>query len=486
MRRSFRTPRLRTILMLLFLGSLSVLLAVSIIAIQALLPAFYETQSKKTMVCAYETICQQGLDATGQANLEVMAQLERENLSIVLFDPASSRVFYTSHIEEAYLSDISIWLADYLTEALEAVPERYLIEIATPNETTTAGVPVRYGSSLCLGGWVGTYLVSITMPLESVRQTADISIRLMAEIALSIMVAALVVVAVVSSRVTVPLGDMTKAAHQIAALDFSQKCAVTGGRELRELAHSINRMSDRMQGYIQQLHDEIAEKDRSNLARKNLIANLSHDLKTPIGLVAGYAEGLSAGMARTPEQVREYCDIILDETARMNSIISRMLELSRLESGTVTLVPESLDLTELLEAILSHFSHLAQWDQITVHTDLEPALLVTADEFALEQVLTNLIQNAISHISGERIVRLRAHRRGESVRVEVENTAEPIPPEELSRLWDSFYRRDRSRTRRGSEAGLGLAVVRGNLELMGAPYGVYLVEDGICFWLELR
>jgi len=166
-------------------------------------------------------------------------------------------------------------------------------------------------------------------------------------------------------------------------------------------------------------------------------------------------------------------------------MIARMLELSRLESGTVELEPIELDLSELLEEILSHFALTAQKESITVHTDLEPELLVMADEYALEQVLTNLIQNAMTHLEGARIVRVSARRQGKVHRVEVFNTAEPIPPEVLAHLWDIFYRRERARTRRGNEAGLGLAVVRTNLELMDAPYGVENVEDGILFWLEL-
>ncbi len=476
--------RLRTML-LLCMGCLCSLLVVTVAAMHLLFPRFYRLRMENNLERAYETISWSGFTPDGGVDLGVIARLERENLSLLIFQPETGEVDYNSRIGAKYLDQMVAWQSEHLRAQLSGAERGYVVEVIEPNEVTTAGVPVEYGGTLYLGGRTGDRMVVITTPLESLEQTAQIGIGFMAAVCICLMFATLVIVGIASRSVTKPLAEMTGVARQIADLDFSQRCAESGSVEQRAMARSINSLSDRLQGYIHQLQAEIAEKSRSETARKELVANLSHDLKTPIGLVAGYAEGLAAGMARTPEQVQEYCTIILDETARMNSMILRMLEVSRLESGTIVLHPEPLELGELLEAILSHFTLVAQREQIEVRQSWRRPLTVRADEFALEQVLTNLIQNAMTHLSGARQVSVRAYAIGGAVRVEVQNSAEPIPEAELVQLWDSFYRRERSRARRGSESGLGLAVVRGNLELMGVPYGVQNVHGGILFWLEL-
>ena len=480
-----RLMSVRAMLTLMCLSCLIGLLLVTVISMQLIFPRYYRSQTIRNLKEAYYTICEKGVSDAEEANLQVMARLERNNLSILVFVPETGKVVYNSRIDARRLDQIVAWQSDALQAALSETDDSYIVEVLEPNEITTAGVPVEYGGTFYLGGRSAPYLVVVTTPMESVDEVAASCIRFMAVVSVIVMIATMIIISMTSRKVTRPLTEMTRVARKIADLDFSQVCIEAGSREQRVMARSLNSMSERMQNYILQLQTDLEEKTRLEEARKNLVANLSHDLKTPIGLVGGYAEGLAAGMARTPEQMQEYCEIILDETERMNIMIARMLELSRLESGTVKLEPVELELSEMLEGILSHFALMVQKESIELTTNWDPNLWVRADEYAVEQVLTNLIQNALTHLDGERRVCVNACRRDAAIRIEVFNTTDPIPQDILEHLWDIFYRRERARTRRGNEAGLGLAVVRTNLELMNVPYGAENVAGGILFWLEL-
>lgn len=291
--------------------------------------------------------------------------------------------------------------------------------------------------------------------------------------------------------VTEPMTQITSIANQIAHLDFSQKCQSDLGGEIGVMANSVNTMSDFMQDYIgrlqaanDQLKKDIQLQQEQVEARKNLVANLSHDLKTPIGLISGYADGLRSGMAKTPEEIKEYCDVICDESDRMMSMILRMMELFRLESGTVKMVAEEFDLSDLLDYVTEIFTIEIEKEQIDFQKDYPDGLYILADYFSVEQVITNYMQNAVSHMGAKKQLRVSVEQRPECYRVNVFNSAQPIPTEEQSRIWDSFYRLDKSRTRSRRESGLGLSIVRSNMELLGGDYGTENIEGGVIFWAE--
>jgi signal transduction histidine kinase len=296
-----------------------------------------------------------------------------------------------------------------------------------------------------------------------------------------------------SSMLIHPITQITNVAHQIAHLNFSEKCDVDSNDEIGNMAESINTMSDFMQAHIaqleeanEQLHRDIALQKAQDEARKNLVSNLSHDLKTPIGLISGYADGLRSGMAKTESEVREYCDVICDEADRMNTLILHMMELFRLESGTVELELEEFDLSDLLNYLVEIFTIEIERANIQFTQEYDTCLYIRSDYFSVEQVLTNYMQNAVSHMSEGRELRLQVADQGSCYRVSIFNSAAPIPQEELSKIWDSFYRLDKSRSRGRRESGLGLSIVRSNMELLGGAYGVENVPGGVVFWAEFQ
>ena len=471
---------------------------------------------------AYETV---QADPTGP-----FADLERENISVLVTD-ADGVCVYASLKEQR--------------PQAAALPERVEQASVLPMMETSGdgdeGLLEVLGSS-------GAYYLCVSTRLDPIYAVAYTFLRYSILIGLVLWIVTALVIILVERQIFAPITEAAQVAKGIARQDFSRKCGSGGiARQSQELARSLNEMSDQLQEALEQLRqanrqltEDIQTIARKEQAMKNLVANLSHDLKTPLALISGYAEGLSAGTAGTEAQRQEYCGIILDETERMRQMLTRMLELSRLESGQVLMQTEDFDLAELLEQIVNQFGLELEREQITLHREYPARMPVSADFIACDQVLTNLIQNAIYHSTGSRQVTIRAYpvtvverspappappapaeplpprrtpmglvrrvlvrprrrsapavrraapvvpdSRPVRIRVEVRNTCAPIDPETMEHLFERFYRGEQSRRRAHGHMGLGLSIVRCNMELMDLPYGVSNVPGGVMFWVDL-
>ncbi|MBR5337406.1 MAG: hypothetical protein IK152_05430 [Lachnospiraceae bacterium] len=233
------------------------------------------------------------------------------------------------------------------------------------------------------------------------------------------------------------------------------------------------------------LSEDIKEKIEIDDMRKEFLANVSHELKTPIALIQGYAEGLKEGVASDEESRAEYCDVIIDESAKMNNMVRQLLNLTRLESGTESLSMENFDITELLKSRITAFEIKAR--QLGVYFILgndEPCI-VCSDPSKVEEVIDNYISNAIDHASGEKRIDVSFTVINDKLRVNVFNTGEPIPEEALEKVWIKLYKVDKSRNRQFGGFGLGLSIVKAIMEELGNGYGVENCSDGVVFWFEL-
>ena len=488
-RKQGKAVSIRTILVIVAAGTILAYFVLNVLASTLFMERFYLNRTKRQMIQAYETVVQHP-----DGNLKVMSELDNRNLRILLVNAATKEVVYNSHVDDRLLPPMLDRMIPDITALLENdtdVP--YVITPREDEELTAAGTMIKMGNTIRLGGRVGDELiVQITAQREPIENAAKIAAQFSLVTGMLLLVVTALVYRNLASRIVKPLEEMSHVASKIEQLDFSARCPEGSGNELGQLAGSINAMSDTMQQYIaqleqanDQLRQDIQEKERIETARRTLIDNLSHDLKTPLAIISGYAEGLSSGMAKTPQAYREYCDVIEDETQRMREMLSRMLAFSQLESGAVELEPEVFSLSDLLDDLTAMFAQRAESSGIRMTLSCPPDQYVFCDFVAAEQSLTNYLQNAISHLSGEKRIEVSASVRDDRVRVEVFNTASPIPEEEQPRLWESFYRMEKSRRRQGGESGLGLAIVRSNMELMGMPYGMKNAEDGVVFWLEL-
>lgn len=477
---------LRRSLIVLSMGVLALYYTlVSLFSILFMEP-YYLHKVERTLTGAYETLTQMK-----KLDLDTVAELEESNLSIIIADYDSLEVLYNSQVPDQFMREMTAHILPFIRDHAGRSDTGYNINIDEMYRSTAAGATTSGGRRVTLGGVTDRYVLDISTSYASISQATAISVQFSLIVGLMVMLLAFLAYSRMSSAVIHPITQITNIANQIAHLDFSQKCDVDMGGEIGMMAESVNTMSDFMQSYIQKLQDaneqlkaDIQQKKEQEEARKNLVANLSHDLKTPIGLISGYADGLRQGMAKTDNEVREYCDVICDESDRMMTMILKMMELFRLESGTVQLEPEEFDLAELLNYETEIFSMEIERAGLDFSQDYGENLYIKTDYFSAEQVLTNYMQNAISHISGGNTLRLWVTETEHCYRVQVYNSAAAIPEEELPRIWDSFYKLDKSRKRTGRESGLGLSIVKSNMELLGGGYGVENADGGVVFWAE--
>lgn len=473
-----------------------VLLSVAVLALYYVLVSlfsilfmepYYLHKVERTLISAYNT-----LNQMDELDLSTVSQLETSNLSIVIADAETMEILYNSQMPDRFMPDMMSRVLPMVKEQTAHSPTGYRINTNEEIRHTTSGTQSSGGRRVSLGGVTDRFVLDISTSYASISQAAEISIEFSLIVGLMLMVLAALVFSKMSTTVTQPMTQITNVANKIAHLDFSEKCTVSSGSdEIGLMADSINTMSDFMQSHIaqleaanEQLKADIQQKKEQEEARKNLVANLSHDLKTPIGLISGYADGLRHGMAKTEAEMNEYCDVICDETDRMMLLIQKMMELFRLESGTVKLEREEFDLSDLLNYQIEIFSMELERGGVEFSADFGSCLYVTTDYFSAEQVLTNYMQNAITHRSGGNVIRLWVTEQETSYRVSIYNSSAPIPSDEAAHIWDSFYRMDKSRTRSRRESGLGLSIVKSNMELLGGDYGMENAEGGVIFWAE--
>ena len=475
---------LRSSLILLSVSVLALYYALVCLFSVLFMEPYYLHNVESSLVSAYHT-----LSAMEEIDYEVISQVEETNVSVVIADVDDCKVLYNSQFADRFMADMQARILPGIRDAAKSSDVGYFINTDQMQRKTTSGVIISNDKRVMLGGVSEKYLLDLSTSYASIAQATTISIQFSLIVGLMVMILAVLAYSRMSANLIRPVTQITNISRQIANLDFSQKCDVELGGEIGVMAESVNTMSDVIQTYTTQLQEanaqlkeDIRQKKEQEEARKNLVSNLSHDLKTPIGLISGYADGLRQGMARNEEEVKEYCDVICDESDRMMNMIQRMMELFRLESGTVTLEHEEFDLADLLNYIVEIFSIEIEKAELEFTSDYGEGLYIRTDYFSVEQVMTNYMQNAISHIAGGKVLRLWVEERDESYRVCIYNSADAIPEAELPRIWDSFYRLDKARSERRS--GLGLSIVRSNMELLGGAYGVQNTDGGVVFWAE--
>ncbi len=336
-------------------------------------------------------------------------------------------------------------------------------------------------------------LFIMSMPLASIRESVMLTNRFTTYVGLMTLVIGSILMYFVTNQVTKPLMRLAVLSERMSELDFDAKYEGNSRDEIGVLGRSMNTLSDKLKetiGALQKancrLQHDIEEKIQIDEMRKEFIANVSHELKTPIALIQGYAEGLSEGMCEDKESRDYYCDVIMDEAGKMNKMVKQLLTLSALEFGGDTLTFERFDIHELIGDLLNSSRILIEQKEAQVIFEPDGPLYVTADEFKIEEVVTNYLTNALNHLGGDRVIRIRTEYSRNQVKVRVYNTGNPIPPEDLPNLWTKFYKVDKARTRSYGGSGIGLSIVKAVMDAHRQNCGVDNVEGGVEFWFTLE
>jgi signal transduction histidine kinase len=296
-----------------------------------------------------------------------------------------------------------------------------------------------------------------------------------------------------SSYISRPITEIAGIAEKMAELNFDVKYTGNDKGEIGALGESINNMSEKLEKNISQLkaanlslQKDIAKKEEIEQMRSGFLSNVSHELKTPIALIQGYAEGLKDGITDDPESMDFYCDVIIDEANKMNNMVKRLLTLNQIEYGQDELVIERFDLMELLNSVVNANELRAGQKDISIEfVRKDDKLDVWADEYKTEEVITNYISNAINHCDYDKKIRVYYEKRPDTVRVFVYNTGKHIPDEDIENIWVKFYKVDKARTREYGGNGIGLSIVKAIMDTYGKECGVDNVEGGVTFWFDL-
>ena len=234
-----------------------------------------------------------------------------------------------------------------------------------------------------------------------------------------------------------------------------------------------------------ELRKDIEQKVQIDEMRTEFLSHVSHELKTPIALIQGYAEGLKDNISEDEESRNFYCDVITDEAKKMNRMVQKLLTLNQIEFGNNKVEMERFDITELISNMLASNQILLEKGGIHVEFDEKP-VHVWADEFMIEEVVGNYLSNARNHVSDHGTIRISYCRHGDNLRVKVYNTGKHIPEEDLDKLWVKFYKVDKARTREYGGSGVGLSIVEATMKAHGKDYGVSNIEGGVEFYFEVE
>ncbi len=293
-----------------------------------------------------------------------------------------------------------------------------------------------------------------------------------------------------SKIIVKPLIKMNRVTKKMANFDFSEKLPVTADDEIGGLSGSINTLSvnlkdriDRLNVANTKLQQDIERERQLEKTRKEFISGVSHELKTPLSVIRSFAEGIKDGVSK---DTTYYTDVILEETENMNRLIVEMLELAKLESGTYKLDMTTFSIGELIQQVYTKLLFSMEEKHLQVSIDVDSSIFVKANRSRIEQVVVNLLSNAIRYTPDGEKIQVSVIEMEDTVKVEIENTGNPIPEDSLEKIWDRFYRLDASRSRHTGGTGLGLSIVKNILDLHHAEYGVYNTTNSVVFYFNLQ
>lgn len=441
-------------------------------------------------------------DALGNYWVNSMIETEldkmslKDNLSIMLYDPLlwgySKYVYNTASSDdgldrmiESMREYILYDITDAETDKLVDSSDRYKIYRSSDRYTSSENYDL-------IGKLDNGVYCFIRANYDTIAETAAVSNNFFAYVGVGVILVEALFIFLISKTFTRPLKDMNEVAKRMASLDFDAKASVDTGNEFGELAGSLNELSERLEKTIlelktanNELRTDLDRRVEIDDMRRDFLGNVSHELKTPIAIIQGYAEGLKDNVNEDAESRDFYCDVIMDEASKMNAMVKNLLSLNRIEYGESQLEMERFDVAELIKGLLQSASVLAGEKEVRIIFNAEEPHFVFADEYMAEEAISNYISNAFHYVSGENIIEVTLTENDGRLRVSVFNSGSTIPEEDLDKVWIKFYKVDKARTREYGGSGIGLSLVKAIMELHHQQCGVLNRDGGVEFWLEL-
>ena len=472
-----------------------VLLIISFLIIlnNSVLGRFYLYNKKKNLKMAYSIINEfyNNQDSYNDIEAELDRISAKNDFDILIKDEYNQSIYISSKDFFAGLIQMNMMTTRSGLEKNNVLEKNEKYTISEIKDETTNISYIIFVSKLDNG-----YKIYIRLPMASIEESVKISNKFLYYIALFVIIFGGIVLSIVSRRFSEPIEELDDIAKKMANLDFSQKYNVSQANdEVDNLGRSINKLSDKLESTIKQLKStnlelekDVEEKSQIDEMRKSFISDVSHELKTPIALIQGYSEGLIENVNSDEESRKFYAEVILDEATKMDKLVKQLLELMKLEHGKKNFNNTNFNIIELEKEIIRKSEVMLQKENIKIEMPEETAIEVYADEFYIDQVITNYITNAIKYcneINNEKKIKITNEIIDEKVRITVFNTSKGLSEEELVHIWNRFYKIDESRNRDNGGTGIGLSLVKAIMNNYGNEYGARNVKDGIEFYFDL-
>lgn len=450
-----------------------------------LLVKFFIAKEKKALKEQLLTVSELNLNESSQVVKTLSDINEKHNFDVEIYNE-SGRILYTTHGSQMmdYFSQSNNNKFVMTHEELTVIKsERLSGDIIF--ETAVRKFDQRE-YLLCRKRIGDSFFAEVRVQKQLISSSASIANEFIVIISVVCFILSVIWVLNFARKFSKPIAEMNEITKDMAELDFSRKLTVDRSDEIGQLAASVNELSSSLNTALtdlkltnDRLRSDIELERQLDVMRRGFVANVSHELKTPISIISGYAEGLKLNVS--PESKEEYCNTIIDESQRMNKLVLSILELSRYESGQIPLNKESFDVSSLCAESLDR---VFAGKDIETENKVPEGTFITADPLQIEQVLKAYLENAAAHTPEGGKVWTESNVSGGIVRISVFNTGSHIDEDVMPQIWQSFFRGDKSHKRDSTRFGLGLSIVTAIMKLHSHRCGVYNTDFGVCFWFE--
>lgn len=473
-----------------FAGMVICLLAILLVVNVKFLEPYYIRDKEMQFIHVYEEL-QEAVKKGTISNDEVQDELhvlcEKNNISYIVLDMDNEKLITNVHDTNMLKQQLSGYLLNQAQKGGKVLDSTDNYQLMRSQD------PWNQSEYIEMWGQLDDNVnFLIRSPVESIRESVALSNRFLIYVGMGTLIICMGLVWYFSRRITKPIQELAELSDRMANLDFEAKYTSGGNNEIGELGDNFNRMSQKLEKAISELkqannslQQDIEQKEKMEQMRTEFMGNVSHELKTPIALIQGYAEGLKEGVNDDPESRDFYCDVIMDEAGKMNRMVKNLMTLNQLEFGNDKVEFERFNLTELIGGVLQSMDILSQQKDVKLIFREENPVYVWGDEFKIEQVVRNYVSNAYNHVNEEKIIEVKILREDGLAKVTVFNTGKPIPEEDVPRIWDKFFKVDKAHTREYGGNGIGLSIVKAIMESMHQQYGVKNYDNGVEFWFTL-
>lgn len=473
-----------------FAGMVICLLAILLIVNVKFLEPYYIRDKEMQFIHVYEELqeaVKKGTISEDEVQDELHVLCEKNNISYIVLDMDNEKLITNVHDTNMLKQQLSGYLLNQAQKGGKVLDSTDNYQLMRSQD------PWNQSEYIEMWGQLDDNVnFLIRSPVESIRESVALSNRFLIYVGMGTLIICIGLVWYFSRRITKPIQELAELSDHMANLDFEAKYTSGGNNEIGELGDNFNRMSKKLEKAISELkqannslQQDIEQKEKMEQMRTEFMGNVSHELKTPIALIQGYAEGLKEGVNDDPESRDFYCDVIMDEAGKMNRMVKNLMTLNQLEFGNDKVEFERFNLTELIGGVLQSMDILSQQKDVKLIFREENPVYVWGDEFKIEQVVRNYVSNAYNHVNEEKIIEVKILREDGLAKVTVFNTGKPIPEEDVPRIWDKFFKVDKAHTREYGGNGIGLSIVKAIMESMHQQYGVKNYDNGVEFWFTL-